>query len=327
MLRFCLFIFLLISLCSNKAISKHHYKIGNIDIGQLALRDPDPYGDFKTLTVPIKRAGNLIIVEAQIDTLEGNFVLDTGAPYLVLNETYFRYLPKISEKESGGINGHSTSFTTVVHNFSLGFDLHYDKITADVTNLSSIENSRKIKILGLLGTRMFSKLAITVDLFQNVLYIHKVDKSGEILADELPYKEPSLKVPFKLMNDVIFLKGSASEKSIWFAFDSGAESNLLDYHVSNKILKSMHVINKSKLCGVGQSTYEVLYARFDKLTIGNYDFPNNRIVITNLEALGRVYDYSVDGILGYDFYSRGIFTINFVKKEFSMYIYLNQTDK
>ena len=61
-----------------------------------AIRDPDPSGDFNTLIVPIKRAGNLIIVEAQIDTLVGNFVLDTGAPYLVLNATYFRYMPQIA---------------------------------------------------------------------------------------------------------------------------------------------------------------------------------------------------------------------------------------
>src|ERR1700761_1873089 len=70
--------------------------------------DPAPTGDFKTLVVPIKKAGNLIIVEAQVDTVEGNFVLDTGAPYLVLNETYFRYLPKIADQEAAGINGTSS---------------------------------------------------------------------------------------------------------------------------------------------------------------------------------------------------------------------------
>jgi hypothetical protein len=327
MLRRCLIVLMMLLIGYAAKAAHHHLKLNGVNIGQLLSPDPDPTGDFQNLTIPIKRAGNLIIVEAQIDTLEGNFVLDTGAPYLVLNATYFRDLPKISERDCGGINGHSTSFTTVVHNFSLGFDLHYDKLTADVTDLSAIENSRKIKILGLLGTRMFSKLAITVDLFKNVLYIHKLGKDGEINPGELPYQKASLTTPFKLLNDVIFLKAEINGKSNWFAFDSGAESNLLDYHVSDKILKVMQVINKSKLTGVGETTFEVIYARFDKLTIGGYDFPNNRIVISNLEAIGRVYDYTVDGILGYDFYSRGIFTINFVKKEFSMYIYLNQPEK
>jgi hypothetical protein len=75
---------------------------------------------------------------------------------------------------------------------------------------------------------------------------------------------------------------------------------------------------------VGGSRFEVLYARFDKLTIGNQQFTRNRVLITDLEKMGKAYDHSIDGILGYDFFARGIFTINFVKKEFDMYIYNNQ---
>jgi hypothetical protein len=48
------------------------------------------------------------------------------------------------------------------------------------------------------------------------------------------------------------------------------------------------------------------------------------VIITNLEKMGKFYGHSVDGILGYDFFSRGIFSINFVKKEFEMYIYNSQ---
>src|SRR6201996_276697 len=93
------------------------------------LPDPDPLptGDFKTLVVPIKRAGNLIIVEAAVDSVEGNFVLDTGAPYLVLNETYFRDYPHLSDQEAGGLNGNSeASFTTYVHHFKI-LDLEYSR--------------------------------------------------------------------------------------------------------------------------------------------------------------------------------------------------------
>ena len=102
------------------------FKVDGISFpgAQVLPDDPAPDGDFQTLIVPIKRAGNLIIVEAQIDSLEGNFVMDTGAPYLVLNSTYFRDSPHVEEQQSAGINGESAgSFTTVVHNFSI-LDLH-----------------------------------------------------------------------------------------------------------------------------------------------------------------------------------------------------------
>jgi hypothetical protein len=285
--------------------------------------DPEPYADFTTLVVPIKRAGNLIIVEAQVDSLEGNFVLDTGAPGLVLNETYFRDLPNIDDQEASGINGASAhSFTTYVRDFKI-LDLQYSRLTAHVTDLSFIENGRNIKILGLLGTRLFSKFAITVDLFRNVLYIQKLDKSGNIPESERVFHNHLMVSPLSILNDVIFLKGTINNYNLWFAFDTAAETNLLDYDRVKKLIASMQIINRTKLTGVGGSSLEVLYARFDELTVADHTFTKNRTLITNLEKMGKAYGHSVDGILGYDFFARGIFTINFVKKEFEMYIYNN----
>jgi hypothetical protein len=321
--KFYLFVMLLLSVCgSTTAITLHRLRIHG---GKIIDNDPEPTGDFKTIVIPIKRAGNLIVVEAQLDTLIGNFILDTGAPGLVLNATYFRGLPHLAEKEGIGINGQvSDCFTTTVRNFSL-LDLHYDKLTAEVADLSAIENTKRIKILGLLGTRLFSKLAITIDLFNNVLYIHKLDDKGNILAGERPYTQPDMKTSFKLLNDVIFIKGAAEDNNMWFAFDTGAESNLLDQSNFKKLAKRMRVITKTTVTGVGTNkNYENTYAVFDKLVIGNYVFKNNHILFTRLEMLGKGYDNTVDAILGYDFFGRGIFTINFAKKEFEMYIYTYQ---
>jgi len=327
MRKACLLLLLLFCfIWSSRALANDRLVLNTTEPkGKILNIDPDPYGDFKTITVPIKRAGSLIIVEAQLDTLIGDFVLDTGCPGLVLNETYFRDARHIEDKESGGINGASHSFTTTVRNFSI-LDLHYDRITADVTDLSKIENSKGIKILGLLGTKLFSKVAITVDLFNSVLYIHKLDDKNEIIAGERVFSKPDMKTSFKLLNDVIFIKGSIEDENMWFAFDTGAESNLLDYDNFKKIAKRMRVLNQSALVGVGEQKGKSTYAVFDKLIIGNYVFQRNRVLITRLDELGTAYNYSMDAILGHDFFSRGIFTINFAKKELEMYIY-NYTDK
>lgn len=291
-----------------------------------AKAEPDlaPTGDFKTLVIPIKRAGNLIVIEAQIDTLEGNFVLDTGAPYLVLNETYFRDLPHIAEQESGGINGLAgSSFSTYVRNFNI-LELHYPKLKADVTDLSSIENGKGIKILGLLGTKLFEDFAITVDLFRNTLYIQKLDEKGDIPEAEKVFHDRFMVSQFSLLNNVILLKGTLNDRSLWFAFDSAAETSLLDYSRAKKLLPQMEVISRSKIMGIGGSSIEVIYTRFDDLVVGDRKYMKNRILITSLEKMSNAYGYKIDGVLGYDFFVRGIFSINFVKKQFEMYIYNNQ---
>jgi hypothetical protein len=326
MCRPYLFLLILILMtCRQTGQCTEKVSIGGITFKN-AIRDPDPdpSGDFNTVIVPIKRAGNLIIVEAQIDTLAGNFVLDTGAPYLVLNAAYFRNMRKIDTQEPAGLNGAaSESFTTAVFNFNI-LDIHYPRLTADVTDLSAIENGRGIKILGLLGTRLFSKFSITIDLFRNTLYIQKLDADGNVPVAEKAFHDPWMKTSFRFANDVIFIKGIANGDAMWFAFDTGAESNLMDYDRARKILPGMQVISRSKTTGIGGSAFEVIYARFDTLLIGDRRFIKNRVLLTSLDKMGKAYGHSVDGILGYDFFIRGIFSINFVKKEFEMYIYTNQ---
>ncbi|MBE9666670.1 aspartyl protease family protein [Mucilaginibacter boryungensis] len=296
----------------------HHVSFKNAIVAE---PDPEPYGDFKTLIVPFKKAGNLIVIEAQIDSVYGNFILDTGAPCLVLNKTYFRDAPHIEDKDAGGINGLADrSFKTTIKHLSI-FELNYDKLSADVCDLSGIENGRNIKILGLLGTRLFNKLAITVDVNQSVLYIHKLDDKGNIPEAERLFAVADVKTPFKLLNDVVYLRCAANDQKLWFAFDTGAESNLIDYSRNKKLVRGMRVISRAKLTGIGNSSFEVITAEFDKLVVGDHEFLKNKAVVTDLDKMGSAYGYSVDAMLGYDFYSRGIFTLNFVKKEFEMYIY------
>jgi hypothetical protein len=317
----CLLSFLFAAPCTKAA----HYKGDGPRVGQIIfpgaqVMDPDGEGSFNTLVIPIKRAQNLIIIQAKIDSTEGNFILDTGAPYLVLNQTYFRDAVHYGDMdESGGINGNASAFHTLVQNFNIA-ELKYDRLQADVTDLSAIENSRGIRVLGLLGTKLFSKFAITVDLFQNVLYIHKLDKDGNIPAGEQVYHDPFLKVPFRYLDNAIYLKAEIGDNTFWFAFDTGAETNLIDYRLSKKIMQSVQIINRSKLTGIGGSTYELIYARFDKLFIGGRTFENNKFLIASMDKMGKSYGHSVDGMLGFDFFARGVFTINFVKKEFEMYI-------
>lgn len=319
----CLYLLLIpfMGICNRANAMRHPQPAHHVVFKNQIEPDPEPYGDFKTLIVPFKKVGNLIVVEAQVDSVYGNFILDTGAPYLVLNKTYFRDVPHIEDRDAGGVNGLSDrSFKTTVKHLSM-FELNYDRLPADVCDLSGIENGRNIKVLGLLGTRLFTKFAITVDVVQSVLYIHKLDEKGNVPEAERVFAQADIRTPFKFLNDVVYLRGMANDQKMWFAFDTGAEANLIDYNRNKKLVRTMQVISRAKLTGIGGAGYDVITAEFDKLVIGDHEFLKNKAIVTDLDKMGSAYGYSVDAMLGYDFFSRGIFTINFVKKEFEMYIY------
>lgn len=288
---------------------------------KISEEDHSNITDLKVLTIPIKRSQNLILLEGEIDGLTGNFILDTGAPYLVLNQTYFRdYLMIKSEKEVAGINGGTQAYQSRIKQLNLS-GLQYEKISADIIDLSSIENSRQIKVLGLLGTQLFSRYAIFIDLQKNVLTVHLLDKKGDLLSPNAYYENPYLKMPFQYINHVIILNIGIANYRLNFAFDTAAETNVLNYKQPKAILKLLNPINRFNLTGIGGSEFEVLYARINEMQVDTRIFTGNRFLVTNLSKMGKAYGQNIDGMLGYDFYTRGAFAINFVKREFEMYMY------
>ncbi len=133
--------------------------------------------DSSTFIIPFSRAGNLILVQAKADTTEGNFVLDTGCPHLVLNLTYFRDYPiNANDEDRKGITGAKfTASRTTVASFSFGTARYY-RLQADLANLGSIENTKGVKILGLIGMQLLDKFEMIIDYEKNLIYLHRISR-------------------------------------------------------------------------------------------------------------------------------------------------------
>src|SRR6476661_7283718 len=103
---------------------------GNINISIPAIFS---LSDSSSCIIPFTRAGNLIMFQARADTTTGNFILDTGAPHLVLNITYFRNYPvnEIHDADQTSITGNTPTVSrTMVNDFSFG-SLQFNRLDAD----------------------------------------------------------------------------------------------------------------------------------------------------------------------------------------------------
>lgn len=279
--------------------------------------------DFKTLVIPIKRVHNLIVIEAKIDTTIGNFVLDTGSPYLVLNKTYFRDGAEQDDAFAVSASGAPTVPILRTNGKDLSIrELYFKGVRADLSDLGHIENHRGIKILGLLGVSLFTDFEMVIDLYKNVLYLHRLDKSGKVPEEERIVKStPLLKIPFQLVENIILVDVVVAGKKLTLCVDTGAETNALSNMLPGKILQTFQVSKRMTMLGSTGSRSEVLLGTLDELTIGSKSFKNMHAVITRLQNLGDSYGHSIDGILGANFLVKGIISINFVTKELCMYPY------
>lgn len=288
-----------------------------ISINSFLNPDDQPLGDFQSITIPLKRAGRLFLIEARIDGQVGNLIFDTGASGLVLNRTYFRKYATSEKPGGAGVTGSFDKvFRIVVKRIDIS-QLYYEDISADVADLGHIENSRGVKILGLFGINMIDNFEIVFDANKNELQLNRIDKHGNIINSDQTIVKYDFTQKFENKNNILLIKGIIGDKTLNFCLDTGAESNVINSSVSKKVLSTIQINRRSNLSGAGGQSNVVLYGTMKEFKFGSQQFGKMETVITNLDTMSEAFGCSIDGMLGYDFWHKGVFRINFEKSEIS----------
>jgi len=275
------------------------------------IQGSDPIAECEedVVTIPFKRAGRLLIIEAQVGDQKGNFIFDTGAPYLVLNRTYFRNYKKRKRAIAGGITG-SSSEVDLVNVDSLKLkNISYANLAADLVNLGGIENVRGIKILGLLGLNLFKDFELEIDVNKNVLKLYRVDKNGNCLKAPPPFP-CEITQAIRVYDNTIFTDCYIAGKKLRFGFDTGAETNALNSRVNKNVLATISISGRTSLSGVGDDSVEILYGRLNDFKMAENIILGMQTLITNLDGISDAYGTPIDGMLGFDFLAKGVVRIN-----------------
>jgi predicted aspartyl protease len=286
---------------------------------------PEPQGDWNTLILPFTRSGNLILIEAEADGVKGDFILDTGAPHLVLNKTYFREAPEYTRQDVGGISSAASAGRIDIGKLSVS-SMFYENIEADLVSLSQLENSRQMKIIGLLGTNLFANLQLTIDLAAMQLILQRTNTNGTSVDSGndtllIGSRKPSLKVSFNLCDDKIFMPVYIAGSKVNCIIDTGAESNVVDVYSKKKVLQSFIAKRRINLAGSTGNRQDVLIGIMPEVTVGDRKFTKQQTIVTSMREMSETCSAYIDGILGYSFLSQGVFRINFRSREFSLYLY------
>ena len=298
-----------------------HDKTGPLPVRKSPVRIDALATDTVSCTIPFSRAGNLILIRARADTTEGNFILDTGAPGLVLNLTYFRDYPVSTDvnEEQSGITGAVTMVQkTRVNELRFGC-IKRSVLTADLVNLGHLENTKGVRIFGLIGLSLLRQFELIIDYENSLLHFRRVLKKDSfknpLLADTSAYSI----VPVEIWNNKLVTRTTMAGKKLRLMIDSGAESNLLDSRLPDKIFDNVEILRRIQLTGAGAKKVEALYGNLNNLQIGRQNTGSLPVIITNLEKTCLADNSCIDGILGFDFLSLHKIGFNFVTNK--MYIW------
>lgn len=269
-----------------------------------------------TTRIPFKLVDHLIVVEAQLLNKKGNFIIDTGSETLILNSVHFddKSLHNRRERTTYGVNADIKTRIRHIEAFTL-HSLNLKDTQSDIIDLSHIEKTKRINLLGIIGHSLLKDFEVFVDLYLNQITLTRLDKDGNRLDKNVYLEKISDSIAFKMKNHAIILNTEVNGKTLRMALDTGAEYNQLNKSVSKSVLKYFKPKGELKLVGATGKKVNVLAGKLFRLKLNEHVyFGPMYTVLGNLRQLNEAFGTKIDGVLGYEFFKQKRTIINYKKK-------------
>jgi len=257
--------------------------------------------NINTVYIPFTLVGQLIMVEARVDTVSGNFIVDTGAERLVINKNHYepglQSLPVVSAGNTGFVQ------SVVGRNIdSLKLELLVIKnLFAHFLDLGHIELKKNTRIAGILGYDVFKDFELFIDFPERRIVLFRLDKQGNRIDQQTRWEVSADSLDFVLRKHLIHVGTEINHVKVKMILDSGAELNLIDRHVNRKVLDNFTIIKRVNLIGIGQREVEVLAGVLKDVHCGHQYEEKMNTLMTSLDAFNDGLGAQADGVLGYEF--------------------------
>ena len=274
-----------------------------------------PTSTVDKIVIPFKLVGRLTIVEAVIDGKAGSFILDTGAPALVLNRRYFKDSTPSANGRSNGINGKVNQLYEQVISRMYWNGLQAKNILVDVIDMSHIEQVRNVKLLGLIGYQLFKKYELVFDYPNRQIMLYRLNKKGRRAATYSLDNNPADSIPITMIRHLPCIKKQIGGKPLVLGIDSGAEINLLRRGVHKKLKPYFTPMGETALHGLSKKAKLSTSGKLRQFWLDCLKYEDMITLFTDLKVMDPHYSAQLDGILGYEFLSQHKVAINFKTRQ------------
>ncbi len=275
-----------------------------------ALAPPSPftvYTPFDAITSQLDIVNGMPYVYAQHDGKDGRFLLDTGAPMLVLNSS------KITGKESIPAANFSSSFNlsaTKVKKFQWA-SVERKHLQALVLEIDHLEESTGSKLEGIIGYDILKDFELFIDYpNEQVLLLHPSENSLHKAA------KPMATLDIELQDHLPVITVQIGSKTLRFGLDTGAGVNLIDKDCKTALpLEFFTILGVEEIRAINQTSSQVEAALVNNVHIADLPFDNMKYLLTEFSDLQSKTNLKIDGLMGFPFFERVKCSIDYPNKK------------
>ena len=260
---------------------------------------------------PLRLVNGLILVEAEVDGRRGTFLLDSGAPTLVLSQREFPAADTTLATTSGqGINGRMAGASYhVIQTFNWQGISFQDK-EVPTLDLSSLESRLGgVALLGIIGYTIFSQYALTLDYRAGLA---RLRRPGAAAAPA-----PLMRVPFTLAGHLPVVALTVAGQTFDVGVDCGAQTNLLDQQYAAALAPQLHHAATSRVSGADAASRPATSGQLRAVRLaGPLVFRQQQTVFADVSHLNQNSNRArLQGLVGYPLLSQYLTTIDYVNKQ------------
>ena len=267
--------------------------------------------------IPFTLAKNLIVVEAEINGVFGNYMVDTGAQTVVLNSRYFGpddiETVVMDHAPPSGVNGDMQDVRG-----ALDLTLNWGSIKIEglrglVTDLAHLEKSIGVPIVGLIGYNVLERFQIQFDYAAQELTLYRLDDDFRPLVEN-GLGEPVRITEFDMVSHIPVFPVRIAGYELRMGLDSGAAGAMLFERWQAPLDGKYEFIERTELRGGDKNVQMGDVVRIDNMQVQDIDYPDQTFRFNDIAAYS---DESVpmDGLLGYEFLKTHPTAINFRARE------------
>jgi len=272
-------------------------------------------------TVPFTVAENIIVVEAEINGVFGNYLVDTGAQAVTLNRPHFE-----SSDIKTAVLGHAmpSGANGIVHDVQGATDLkltwgeiQIDGLHGLVMDLSHLETSIGVPIAGVIGYNVLERFQIHFDYAAGELTLYSLDENSlPLLKSDLG--NPSQITKFDMLGHIPVFPVEIAGYEMRMGLDSGAGGAMLFTKWREKLEGKYEFIERTQLNGADKNVQMGDVVRIDNMRVQNIDYPDMTFRFNDIAGHGGN-TMPMDGLLGYEFLKSRPTSINFRRRELTVW--------
>lgn len=248
----------------------------------------------------------LLLVPGQVNQKTGYFLLDTGAPFLLVNEAVAEGKEaEVAQGLQGTVQLGKASFEKL--DWGIASLTQAEANHADLSHLSRYLDK---PFLGILGQEAFAGKQLFIDYQQQELFVGKGSQPVLHLNGA-----PAFEWHFEQIGHVILVAVTIEGKNAWFILDTGSVNSLIDREeaaglnitaASGNQVMLESVDHKQNLAGKISPNY---------FSIQGKSIKNVRFLTTDMSNVRNTLEFPVSGIIGNDLLSRYSIAIDYKERK------------